>query len=326
LPIILSIPTFAIFLLIERLALIHGRDPIIPLTVLRSRPILFSCFAQLFFMACRWTVLYYAPIFFLAVRGASPALAGSILIPTNLGFGVGGLLAGWLHIRRSGSYWLACLASMSLFTVAIAAVAAQSTESSPLALYVATVFVNGLATGAATTYTMAHLLHLASPSTHYIVTGLLTTFRGFAGSFGTAIGGGIFVRSLRAALTDGFARLEGSTHLSKARQKLITVLIGSPATVYMTKPEDGSFFLSVSERLVALRAYESSLRTLYLSATVLCLLVIALQAGTGWKGLSDEDDRLPSSSLERDRLVDREREEQEVERLVAEHEHEGMEA
>ncbi|KAL2019716.1 hypothetical protein VTK56DRAFT_9253 [Thermocarpiscus australiensis] len=275
LPILLSLVTLAIFLIVES----YARDPVIPLPVLKSRGVLLSCFAQLGFMASRWTVLFYAPIFVLAVRGLSPAVAGSVLIPTNLGFGLGGLLVGAVHIRHAGSFWLPAWAALALFTVALFALAFVSNAASPAGLYVAVIFLNGLCTGAALNYTLAHLLHLSSPEMHFIVTGLLSTFRGFAGSFGTAIGGGVFTRTLRGALTEGFSRLGGGgggKGLDKAHEKMIAILIGSPAAVF----QEG--FLSAAEREVAVHGYERALEVLYKSAAALCVLVVIMQAGTGW--------------------------------------------
>ncbi|KAH7633897.1 major facilitator superfamily domain-containing protein [Sordaria sp. MPI-SDFR-AT-0083] len=289
-PLLSSFLTFSLFLLIESY---YASDPIIPLHILRSRGILLSCLSQLGFMSARWSVLFYAPIFALAVHGASPALAGSILIPTNLGFGTGGLLVGWLHMTHtadhtSKGYWFPSLLSMSIFGLAIMAMGFVSNAYTPLSAYVAVIFVNGLATGAAVNYTMAHLLHLSHVREHFIVTGLLATFRGFAGSFGTAIGGGIFGRELRASLYKGFERLGWEEGMPRERmEKLVTVLVGSPARVH----ERG--FLTVEERVVAVGGYENALRTLYLSAAVLCVVVLVVQAGTGWTagGVSPEEER-----------------------------------
>jgi hypothetical protein len=83
-----------------------AKVPIIPISVLKSRGALLTCLAQLGFMAARWMVLFYTPVYAIAVRGWAPAAAGSMLIPTNLGFATGGLLVGWLHIRRAGSFYL----------------------------------------------------------------------------------------------------------------------------------------------------------------------------------------------------------------------------
>lgn len=55
---------------------------------------------------------------------------------------------------------------------------------------------------------------------------LLTTFRLFVGSFGSAIGGGIFPRILRASLEQGFVG-RGMT----GRGELVTELLGSLASV-----------------------------------------------------------------------------------------------
>ncbi|KAK1778872.1 major facilitator superfamily domain-containing protein [Copromyces sp. CBS 386.78] len=290
-PLFSSLLTFSLFLVIESR---YASDPIIPLRILRSRGILLSCLSQLGFMSARWTVLFYAPIFALAVHGASPALAGSILIPTNLGFGFGGLLVGVLHMTHraddhtSKGYWFPSLFSMSVFGLAILAMGYVSNASTQMSWYVATIFVNGLATGAAVNYTMAHLLHLSHVREHFIVTGLLATFRGFAGSFGTAIGGGIFGRELRASLYRGFEKLGWEEGMPRERmEKLVTVLVGSPARVH----EEG--FLTVEERVVAVRGYEDALRTLYQSAAVLCVVVLLVQAGTGWTagGVSEQEER-----------------------------------
>ncbi|GAB1315132.1 hypothetical protein MFIFM68171_05342 [Madurella fahalii] len=293
LPIGLSLVTLAIFLTVESFA----RDPVIPIPVLKSRGVLLSCISQLGFMASRWTVLFYAPIFVLAVRGLSPAIAGSVLIPTNLGFGLGGLIVGAIHIRRAGSFWLPALLTLLFFAVTLFALAFVSNAAASTGLYIAVVFLNGLCTGAALNYTLAHLLHLSHPDMHFITTGLLSTFRGFAGSFGTAIGGGIFTRTLRDALTEGFRRLDGGEGLDKAREKLISVLIGSPAAVF----QDG--VLNGPERQVAVLGYERALEVLYKSATAVCILVVLLQAGTGWTAPANEredDDEFEEAIAEHD--------------------------
>lgn len=276
-PIALSVLCLASFVAVEyRVA----SDPIVPLDVLGSRGILLSCFAQLGFMATRWTVLYYAPIYVLAVRGLSPAIAGATLVPTNIGFGSGGLLVGWLHVRRGGSFWLPCLISLALFGSALLGIAFASTAACPAWVYILAIFANGLCTGAALNYTLAHTLHLTRPGeTQFVAASLLSTFRGFAGSFGTAIGGGVFGRTLRSQLAEGFGRLDGGGGfggpLSPERERLINKLIGSPAFVF-----GGD--LSPLERVVAIQGYESSLGVLYKLAAGVAVLVVIVQAGSGW--------------------------------------------
>lgn len=279
LPMVLSTVPLVLFVVVEYKV---ASDPLIPVSVLQSRGVLFSCLAQLGLMAARWTVLYYAPIFVLAVRGLSPAMAGSILIPTNLGFGIGGVLVGWLHIRRSGAFWLPCVVSVFLFGLALFGLSLTSNAGSPAWLYVLLIFWNGFCTGAALNYTLAHILHLAHPDTHFIATSLLATFRGFAGSFGTAIGGGIFTRSLKTHLTAGFEELDGTAGLSPRRVALIRRLLGSPNFVF-------NGWLSPAERDVAVKGYESAFSVMYASAAALVVLVLLIQAGTGWAAPANQE-------------------------------------
>ncbi|KAF1998663.1 MFS general substrate transporter [Amniculicola lignicola CBS 123094] len=287
-PIILSALTLPLFVLNE---VYIAKDPVIPVTVLGSRGTLLTCLATVGFMMARWCVLFYTPVYALSVRGWRPAVAGSILIPTNAGFASGGLLAGVFHIRRNGSFYLPTLISMGLFPITLLILAFISTAESNWGAYVAMVFCNGLLTGAALNYALVHLLHLTSPEVHPIALSLLATFRGFAGSFGSAIGGGLFSRVLRKSLVDGFKAV------GLERKDLIIKLQGSPALV-------GE--LHGTERAVAISAYESAVKALFLGGVALAVLVVFIQAGTGWK----EPAKLEDDSRE-------EGEEEEEEALIA---------
>ncbi|KAF2259544.1 MFS general substrate transporter [Lojkania enalia] len=266
LPLILSAFALPIFVLNE---IYIAKDPVLPVSVLKSRGTLLTCLATVGFMMARWAVLFYTPVYALAVRGWSPAVAGSILIPTNAGFASGGLLAGIFHIRRNGSFYIPTLLAMSLFPVTLLAIALITTAESSSALYIVMVFLNGLLTGASLNYALVHVLHLTLSEVHPIVLSLLATFRGFAGSFGSAIGGGLFARVLHKSLIDGYRNAGLKDH-----DDLIRRLLGSPALVRS---------LSGKEREIAIGAYESGLRTLFLAGVGLAIIVAFVQAGTGWK-------------------------------------------
>jgi hypothetical protein len=133
-----------------------------------------------------------------------------------------------------------------LFPITMVVLALISTPTSSWSLYVCMVFFNGLITGAALNYALVHLLHLTLPEVHPIVISLLATFRGFAGSFGSAIGGGFFGRVLHRSLKTGFANA-GLSH----RGDLIRKLLGSPALVGK---------LDGVERMVAVGAYQDALK------------------------------------------------------------------
>lgn len=271
LPIILSAIVLVTFVLNE-VYLAH--DPIIPITLLKSRGLLLTCLGTVGYMMARWSVLFYTPTYAIAVRQWAPGIAGSILIPTNGGFAIGGLLVGWFHIRRQGAFYLPSIVVYALFPCTLVLLAFISTQHSSPWLYVLIVFFNGFVTGAALNYTLAHLLHITPKSTHYVATSLIATFRGFAGSFGSAVGGGIFSRLLRKSLEDGFVE-----NNMPGKENLVRRLLGSPALVGQ---------LEGVERTVAIKGYEDGLKGLFLAAAGLAALMVLVQAGTGWKGAQEE--------------------------------------
>ena len=230
-------------------------------------------------MTARWTLLFYTPILMLAVRGAAPTSAGSVLVPTNAGFGIGGLLVGILHIRRAGSFWLPTVLVTAVFGLSLFLMGLVAAPTASLALLVAVVFLNGLATGAALNYSLAHVLHLSHKDTEYVSTSLLGTFRGFGGSFGTSIGGGIFFRFLKQTLTAGFADLEGDHRreegLTQEHARLVTRLLGAPGLVFSGE-------LSAEEQQIAIRGYSGAIGGVWHAAALLAVVVIAVQAAAGW--------------------------------------------
>jgi MFS family permease len=270
LPLILSPFVFAAFVLNE---MYLASDPIIPITLLKSRGLLLTCLATVGYMMARWAVLFYTPTYAIAVRDWSPASAGAILVPTNAGFALGGLVVGALHIRRSGSFYVPTLVVYVLFPFTMVLLAVLSTHDSNKWLYVLDLLLSGALTGAALNYNLAHTLHLTPKSTHYVATSLLATFRGFSGSFGSAIGGGLFSRTLYNSLTRQFAER------GIKNEDLVTRLLGSPALV-------GS--LEGVQKEVAVKGYEEALKLLFFSGAGLAALMVFLQAGTGWKAAAEE--------------------------------------
>ncbi|KAJ5593928.1 uncharacterized protein N7459_000136 [Penicillium hispanicum] len=264
-PIPISALFFVLFVFIESR---WAQEPVIPVRLLRTRSILLTCLAGSGLMMARWAVLFFTPVYAIAVRGWSPAEAGLILIPTNAGFGSGGLLVGWLHIRKAGSYYASCLVIFLLFALATAALSVLSTPESPTALYLVATFSNGLFAGALMNYTLSHLLHLTSPRVHYIVSSLLAMARSIAASFGAAAGGGLFTRILKGSLEMGF-----SQHGLPPKPDLVRTLLGSPVTVSR---------LTGIERLVASQSYQHAIQTLFLLGSLAAVGTLVLQAGTGW--------------------------------------------
>ncbi|KAL4915824.1 major facilitator superfamily domain-containing protein [Aspergillus aurantiobrunneus] len=273
-PVVLSFVFFAAFWIIESN---FTSEPIVPTEVLKMRSVLLTCLAALAAMTARWAVLFYSPVYAMAVRAWSPASAGLILTPTNAGFGFGGLLVGWLHIRHGESYYWSNVVVYIFFAFSNLILCALSTQTSHTVAYVLAMFINGFAIGASMNYTFAHILYQTRLEVHYIVTALVGMSRGFAGSFGSAMGGGFFQRELKAGLEDGFAR-----HGLSGKDDLVHKLLGSPVLVRT---------LAGAEREVAMQSYEHAIKMLLLGGFVIMIVASIAQAGTGWTPPSEEPAR-----------------------------------
>lgn len=118
---------------------------------------------------------------------------------------------------------------------------------------------------------------------------LLTTFRAFAGSFGSAIGGGLFVRVLKSRLEAGFIENGGL----EGREELVRKLLGSPALVQV---------LTGVERRVAVASYVGSLNQLFFAAGGLAVVMVFVQVGTGWKAGKDQQDETGNETEEEGRI------------------------
>ncbi|KAK1833226.1 hypothetical protein QBC39DRAFT_380701 [Podospora conica] len=178
------------------------------------------------------------------------------------------------HPRPTTTHWTPTLLSLCTFGFSFLLLARASLSAS-LPSFLASAFLNGLSTGAALNYSLAHVLGRAPEADGFLVTGLLSTFRGFAGSFGAAGGGGLFGRLVRRGLEEGF---------TGERAWLVSVLVGSPAKVW----EAG--VLSEAERGVAVGAYREAIGGLFGVVVGVVGVVVVLQAGTGWKPREEEEE------------------------------------
>jgi MFS family permease len=276
-PIILSLASLVLFVLVESSWATH---PIVPVSVMNSRGNLLTGLATIGIMSARWGVLFYTPTYVLTLRDWSQTHAGLTLIPTNFGFGLGGLLAGWLHIRRAGSFYAACLVTFAFFILSMFTVSWISTPSSNIYLYLIVLFVNGFIVGALLNYSLAHVLHLTLPAQHIIVIPLNAMFRSLSGSFGSSVTGGLFLRTLQQSLQQGFQ----DRGIPSGKEKLIRQLVGTPILVQR---------LTGIDREVALLGFEQALKTIYMAGGILAVFMLVVQAGTGWTApvaVKDEED------------------------------------
>ena len=270
LPLLAGMAFLCAFIAIEAL---YATLPIIPVAVLAHWPTLLGCLSTLLTMTARWTVLFYAPIWSIAVLGYHPARAGASLIPTSFGFGAGGLLVGAFSIKHGGAYYWQCLISIAAFGMTYAIFYTSRLPTST-GTYLLLLIWNGFATGSVLNYTLAHVL--SSTSEPAIVAGLYSTFRGLAPSLGAGIAGGVLQRTLERTLVASLSEHErGTGKLSDADLDLVRRLKGSPTLVWQL--EDGW------RRQIGILAYQTAIKRVFLLAAFATVVAFAMQAFTWTK-------------------------------------------
>lgn len=93
----------------------------------------------------------------------------------------------------------------------------------------------------------------------------------------------MFSRTLYNSLTRQFAER------GIRNEELVVRLLGSPALV-------GS--LEGVQKEIAVQGYEEALKMLFLSGAGLAALMVLVQAGTGWRGVEDEETEETNTSEE----------------------------
>ena len=140
-------------------------------------------------------------------------------------------------------------------------------------------------------YTLAHIQHLVHTDVRLIAISIFFTFRGFAGTFGATVGGGIFNRALKAALIRRFDEED-----MVLPDSLLRKLVGSPRAVYDLR-------LGGYARKAAIQGYVDALQALFYAGVGLAIVTLLLQACTGWKG-AEERQKEERVTEERSRLLD----------------------
>lgn len=71
-----------------------GEDAMVPLSMMTHRGVWSSCLLAFFFFSMMQLVIYYLPIYFQAIKGASPMMSGVDLLPSILSQLIGTLFSG----------------------------------------------------------------------------------------------------------------------------------------------------------------------------------------------------------------------------------------
>ena len=192
----LSALSFILFLLIEAR---YSTEPIIPLSIFKSRTVFFSCTSSFFISMTFFSLQFYIPLFF-QTRGTSVSRTGLLLLPQALGAALGGFLTGYI-LRVTGHYTymkpillIICLSGAGCFSVI--------TFNSPNWIPEIFLFLNGFGFGGFLTILLISLLSALPYSMQAVATSVMYAFRTVGSTLGISLSSMIFRAILQQELND----------------------------------------------------------------------------------------------------------------------------
>ncbi|KAL4864371.1 hypothetical protein BDV12DRAFT_201149 [Aspergillus spectabilis] len=187
--------TFIVFLLWEWYM---GERAMIPFSLAGRQVIWSACLNMGFLMGCSMTCTYYLPMYFQAVRGASPTMSGVDLLPSIGGTIVFAMLTGAL-VTRLSRYTPFALASATITTTGTGLLLLL-TPSTPTYSWVLMQLTQGIGRGLGVQIPLIAVQHNAPERLQSIATALVILAQNFGPAIFLSLAQVIFSSGLRSEL------------------------------------------------------------------------------------------------------------------------------
>ena len=179
-------------------------DPIVPLDLLRMRPVAVSSVALFLTTAALFSITVFVPLYLQTTTHATPTQAGLLLVPVMLGTTVSTTVAG-IAISKTERYKRYPIIGLALMTVALAGLAIMALHPSRAAVAIGlTVF--GVGFGMVGQVLIAAVQNSVPRAQLGVAMATTTFFRGLGGAAGAAVLGAIFTARTGTNTTSGAVR------------------------------------------------------------------------------------------------------------------------
>jgi EmrB/QacA subfamily drug resistance transporter len=165
-------------------------DPIVPLNLLRTRPVAVSSVALFLTTAALFSITVFVPLYLQTTTQATPTQAGLLLVPMMIGITVSTNLAG-LAMSKTGRYKRYPIIGLAFMTVALVLLAAVAPHPSRTATGAGLVLF-GLGFGMVGQVLIAAVQNSVPREQLGIAMATTSFFRGLGGAVGAAALGAIF--------------------------------------------------------------------------------------------------------------------------------------
>jgi MFS family permease len=168
----------------------RAADPIVPLAMLKTRPVAVSSAALFLATAALFSVTVFVPLYLQTTTGATPTEAGLLLVPAMLGITVSTNVVG-RAISATGRYKRYPLLGLGLMAIALATLALIAAHPSTIAIGF-TLGLFGLGFGMVGQVLIAAVQNSVDRRELGIAMATTSFFRGLGGAIGAAVLGAVF--------------------------------------------------------------------------------------------------------------------------------------
>lgn len=202
-------------------------DPMIPMSIFTTKTAVVNYVGTFVHGLALWCCLYYLPLYFEAVMGYSPVIAGVALFPDAFSVAPAAIIVGIL-ITSFGYYrwaiwlgWIFCTLGMGLLCLL------ESDTSIPGWIFL--IAVSGLGLGILFPSLVFAIQASAEPAQVPMAVAMCSFFRSFGQAIGIAIGGSIFQNRMHANLLGYLALAPYADEYSKDAAALVEIIRFMPS-------------------------------------------------------------------------------------------------
>jgi MFS family permease len=175
-----------------------ANNPIIPLVLFHNRTTVVSYFGTVITGLVLWCILYYMPLYFEAVQGYSPVIAGVALFPQTFTVAPAGALAGAL-ITKTGKYRWSIWLGWTLGTLGLGLFCVLNVDTS-IPAWIFLNLVSGLGLGFLFPAIATAIQASVASENVAMAIAMFSFFRSAGQALGVAVGGVIFQNRMYANL------------------------------------------------------------------------------------------------------------------------------
>lgn len=255
-PILFGVAGIVAFVLFEAYL---ATEPLIPLSLFSNRTANISYLIDAWHGCILWCLLYYLPLYFEAVQGYRPIIAGIALFPETFTVAPLAIITGCL-VTKTGKYRWAILAGFAVTALGVLLSLLLDIDTG-VAIWIVLTTVPGVGLGMLFGSMEFAVQAASSDADQAFAVATFSFFRTFGQAVGVAVGGVIFQNQMMKSLRGSRNYADQAAALAKDAAALVQIIADTP---------------EMEKRLELRQAYMRSLRTIFLVLGVLSFVAFVL--------------------------------------------------